>query len=116
MENEIVMKPEFFDRTILSRQLWLFRREFLWVGIFSLIANVLMLTPTLYMLQLYQRVMKSGSELTLLVVSVFLVFFYVIMAFAEWLRSRLLVRSGTRCSVCMERAKAPIPSACTYSR
>ncbi len=96
MENEIVMKPEFFDRTILSRQLWLFRREFLWVGIFSLIANVLMLTPTLYMLQLYQRVMKSGSELTLLVVSVFLVFFYVIMAFAEWLRSRLLVRSGVR--------------------
>ena len=69
------MKPDFFDRSVLSRQLWTFRREFLWVGIFSLIANVLMLTPTLYMLQLFGRVMKSGSELTLLMMTLFLVFF-----------------------------------------
>ncbi len=55
-----------------------------------------MLTPTLYMLQLYDRVMKSGSELTLIVVTVFLVIFFAVMAFAEWLRSRLLVRSGVR--------------------
>jgi len=67
-----------------------------WVGIFSLIANVLMLTPTLYMLQVYGRVMKSGSELTLLMVTLFLIFFYGIMAFAEWIRSRLLVRVGVR--------------------
>ena len=90
------MKPDFFDRSVLSRQLWVFRREFLWVGIFSLIANVLMLTPTIYMLQLYGRVMKSGSELTLLMVTFFLVLFYVVMAFAEWLRSRILVRAGVR--------------------
>lgn len=90
------MKPDFFDRSVLSRQLWTFRREFVWVGIFSLIANVLMLTPTLYMLQLYGRVMKSGSELTLLMVTFFLLFFYSVMAFAEWLRSRLLVRAGVR--------------------
>lgn len=66
------------------------------MGIFSLIANVLMLTPTLYMLQLYGRVMKSGSELTLLMVTLFLVFFFGIMAFAEWIRSRLMVRVGVR--------------------
>ena len=66
------------------------------MGIFSMIANVLMLTPTLYMLQVYGRVMKSGSELTLLMVTLFLVFFYGVMAFAEWLRSRLLVRIGVR--------------------
>lgn len=63
------MKPDFFDRSILARQLWAFRKEFLWVGLFSMIANVLMLTPTIYMLQLYGRVMKSGSELTLLSVT-----------------------------------------------
>ena len=90
------MKPDFFDRSALARQLWLFRKEFIWVGIFSLIANVLMLTPTIYMLQVYGRVMKSGSELTLLMVTFFLVFFFIIMAFAEWLRSRLLVRVGVR--------------------
>ena len=90
------MKPDFFDRSVLSRQLWLFRKEFLWLGIFSLIVNVLMLTPTIYMLQLYGRVMKSGSELTLLMVTLFLILFYVVMALAEWLRSRILVRSGVR--------------------
>ena len=90
------MKPDFFDRSALSRQLWRFRWEFVWVGIFSLIANILMLTPTIYMLQVYGRVMKSGSELTLLMVTLFLVFFYGVMAFAEWIRSRLLVRVGVR--------------------
>ena len=90
------MKPDFFGRSVLSRQLWLFRKEFLWLGIFSLIVNVLMLTPTIYMLQLYGRVMKSGSELTLLMVTLFLILFYVVMAFAEWLRSRILVRAGVR--------------------
>ncbi len=90
------MKPDFFDRSALSRQLWIFRREFLWVGVFSMIANVLMLTPTIYMLQLYGRVMKSGSELTLLMVTIFLVIFYAVMAFAEWIRSRILVRAGVR--------------------
>ena len=90
------MKPDFFDRSVLSRQLWTFRREFFWVGVFSLIANILMLTPTIYMLQLYGRVMKSNSELTLLMMTLFLVFFYGIMAFAEWIRSRLLVRVGVR--------------------
>ena len=90
------MKLDFFDRSALARQLWKFRKEFFWVGIFSMISNVLMLTPTIYMLQVYSRVMKSGSELTLLLVTFFLVFFYGVMAFSEWLRSRLLVRVGVR--------------------
>ncbi len=90
------MKPDFFDRSILSRQLWAFRKEFLWVGIFSMIANLLMLTPTIYMLQLYSRVLKGGSELTLLMMTLFMVLFYGVMAFAEWLRSRILVRAGVR--------------------
>jgi ATP-binding cassette subfamily C exporter for protease/lipase len=50
----------------LKNVLFSFRREFLWVGFFSLIANLLMLSPTLYMLQIYDRVLASQSELTLL--------------------------------------------------
>ena len=57
--------PEFFKRSELTATLWLFRREFLVVGIFSMVANVLMLAPTLYMLQVYDRVLSSQSELTL---------------------------------------------------
>ena len=50
--------PEFFKRSELTATLWLFRREFLIVGIFSMVANVLMLAPTLYMLQVYDRVLS----------------------------------------------------------
>ena len=89
-------RPAFFDRSELSRVLWVFRREFVWVGVFSLVANVLMLTPSIYMLQVYDRVLTSQSELTLLVVTLFLIVFFVVMAFAEWVRSRLLVRIGVR--------------------
>ena len=86
----------FFARSELAVTLYAFRREFLIVGIFSMVANVLMLAPTLYMLQVYDRVLVSRSELTLLVVSLITLFFFTVMAFAEWSRSRLLVRAGVR--------------------
>ena len=88
--------PEFFKRSELTSTLWSFRREFVIVGVFSMIANVLMLAPTLYMLQVYDRVMHSQSELTLIFLSLLTLFLFAIMAVAEWMRSRLLVRTGVR--------------------
>ena len=76
--------------------LWSFRREFVGVGIFSGIANLLLLTPTIYMLQVYDRVLVSHSELTLLAVSLICLFLLALMAFTEWIRSRVLVRIGLR--------------------
>jgi len=73
-----------------------FRSELLAVGVFSLLANLLMLTPTLYMLQVFDRVMTSGNNLTLIAVSLVTLFFFAIMAVAEWARSRVLVRAGVR--------------------
>ena len=88
--------PSFFERSELTQVLWSFRREFIMVGIFSMVANVLMLSPTLYMLQVYDRVLMSRSELTLLAMSLITLFFFGVMAFSEWMRSRVLVRSGVR--------------------
>ncbi|MBV5297763.1 MAG: type I secretion system permease/ATPase [Rhodoferax sp.] len=88
--------PEFFKRSELTATLWTFRREFLMVGFFSMVANVLMLTPTLYMLQVYDRVMASQSELTLLAMSLLTLALFGVMAFAEWMRSLVLVRTGVR--------------------
>ena len=88
--------PTFFTRSPLTETLWSFRREFLIVGAFSMLANVLMLTPTLYMLQVYDRVLASQSELTLLMMSLLTLVLFGIMAFAEWMRSRLLVGTGVR--------------------
>ena len=83
-----------FERSELGRVMWTFRREAAWVALFSLVANLLMLTPTLYMLQVYDRVMISGNPLTLLALTVLTVFLFLVMGFAEWVRSRLLVRAS----------------------
>lgn len=86
----------FAQRNPLNAILWQFRREFFVVGLFSLIVNLLMLTPTVYMLQVYDRIMVSQNRLTLLAVSLLALFFFLVMAIADWLRSKLLVRAGVR--------------------
>lgn len=73
-----------------------FRREFFWVAVFSMTANLLMLAPTIYLLQIFDRVLLSMSEYTLYVVSLIFLFFILVMGFSEWVRSRLLVRMGLR--------------------
>jgi ATP-binding cassette subfamily C exporter for protease/lipase len=87
---------DFLDRSELGRVLAGFRREFWLAGFFSLVVNALLLTPTLYMLQLYDRVMVSNSELTLVAVSLITVFLLALMALAEWGRTRLLIQAGLR--------------------
>jgi ATP-binding cassette subfamily C exporter for protease/lipase len=80
----------------LGRSLLSFKREFIWVGVFSFFANLLMLAPTLYMLQVFDRVMLSQNEFTLISLTLITTFFFGVMAFSEWVRSRLLVRAGVR--------------------
>ena len=65
-------------------------------AVLSLVANLLMLSPTLYMLQIFDRVLTSQNELTLLMLSLIILLFFGVMALAEWIRSRLLVRAGVR--------------------
>jgi ATP-binding cassette subfamily C exporter for protease/lipase len=78
--------------SIVSR----FRRELLIAGVISAIINILMLTPTVYMLQVFDRVMISQSIVTLVAVSLIAGLFYLVQALAEWLRSRLIISSGIR--------------------
>ena len=89
-------KPSFFQRSELSATLWLLRREFLVCVMFTVVVNILMLTPSLYMLQVFDRVMLSRSEFTLAALTLVMLFFFAVMAFAEWARSRLLVRTGVK--------------------
>ena len=88
--------PVFFQRSELRAVLWRFRREFAVCVVFSAVINLLMLTPTLYMLQLFDRVMISQSILTLAAMTLVMLFFFAVMSFSEWSRSRLLVRLGVR--------------------
>jgi ATP-binding cassette subfamily C exporter for protease/lipase len=89
-------KTAFFQRSELAGALAAIKREAWGVGLFSMVSNLLMLAPSLYMLQIYDRVLVSQSELTLVALSLITLFFFASIAFAEWARSRLLVRVGGR--------------------
>lgn len=89
-------KNDISNRSELTATLWAFRQEFLIVGVLSFLTNLLMLAPTIYMLQVFDRVLTSQSELTLVAVSLITLFLFGVMACSEWLRSRVLVRAGMR--------------------
>jgi ABC-type protease/lipase transport system fused ATPase/permease subunit len=71
------------------------RRQLLAVGLFSLCVNVLMLTSALYMMQVYDRVLASGSTPTLVLLSVIALGALGVMAALDAVRSRVLGRLGT---------------------
>ncbi|NRB36101.1 MAG: type I secretion system permease/ATPase [Rhodobacteraceae bacterium] len=66
------------------------------VGLFSFFANMLMLTGPLYMLQVYDRVLGSRSEATLVALSLLVVFLYGTMGILDYTRGRVMARVGAR--------------------
>jgi ATP-binding cassette subfamily C protein len=66
------------------------------VGLFSGVINVLALTGSFYMLQVYDRVITSRSVPTLIGLSVLMVGLYVINGSIELLRTRITTRIGLR--------------------
>ena len=72
-------------------------RALFWaVGLFSVFVNLLMLTGPLYMLQVYDRVLGSRSEETLLALSILVAFLFIIMGLLDYARGRILARIGAR--------------------
>ena len=70
--------------------------SFIAVGVFSLFINFLMLSPAFYMLQVYDRVVASGSKGTLLMLTLIFLLLMATMGSLEWVRSRILIRQGTK--------------------
>lgn len=64
--------------------------------VFSVFVNLLMLTGPLFMLQVYDRVLTSGSEETLVALFLLVGGLYAIMAVLDLVRARVLVRYGAR--------------------
>lgn len=71
-----------------------FRAAFRNAGVFSAFINLLMLVPSLYMLQVYDRVLASGNQTTLLMLTIMVVGTYLLMNGLELVRSFLLIRVG----------------------
>jgi PrtD family type I secretion system ABC transporter len=78
----------------LSAALSTCRPGFVSLALFSMFANLLMLTGPLFMLQVYDRVLTSGSIPTLLALALLAAILFALYGFLEFIRSRLLVRVG----------------------
>lgn len=80
----------------LGRALDTCRGAFLSAGFFSLFVNLLLLLPAVYMLQVYDRVLTSNSESTLLMLTLIAAALFIVMGGLEWVRSQILVATSNR--------------------
>lgn len=87
----------------LAQILASFKRAFRTVGVFSAVINLLMLMPALYMLQLYDSVLTSRNEMTLLMLTLIMLGAYIFMGALEYVRSFVLIRIGAQFDMKLNR-------------
>lgn len=63
---------------------------------FSFFINMMIMAPTLYMLEVYDRVVNSRNVWTLVMLTVAVVMVYVMMEMLQWVRSRMLHGAAVR--------------------
>lgn len=83
-------------RTELAEILFSFRKVFYTAGFFSMFINVIGLVPSIYMLQVYDRVLQSRNVTTLVMLTIIMLGFYVMLSMLELARSKLLIRVGAQ--------------------
>ena len=84
------------NKSDLQTALFLCKSAFIWAAFFSMVINILQLVPTIFMLQLYDRVVPTGNKSTLLMLTLIMVVLFLTMGSLEWVRSQILVRVSTR--------------------
>ncbi len=80
----------------IAQTLGEFKGAFRTVGVFSAIINLMLLVPSLYMLQVYDRVLSSRNETTLLMLTLMVLGAYLFMSALEFVRSFVLIRVGAQ--------------------
>ena len=72
------------------------RAYFLYAALFSAAVNILLLTPIIYMLTVYDRVVASGSMSTLLMLTLLMIALLLAVGGFEWVRSTILIGASNR--------------------
>jgi len=71
-----------------------FRPHFVAAAGFSMVINILMLVPALFMLQVFDRVLTSRSTETLIMLALLAGGALLVMAYLDVIRARLLTASA----------------------
>ncbi|WP_024619726.1 type I secretion system permease/ATPase [Pseudomonas kilonensis] len=80
----------------LFKALGAYKNILISVGCFTALINVLMLAPSIYMLQVYDRGLSSQNETTLAMLSLMVVGFFVFIGLLEMVRSFVVIRIGSQ--------------------
>jgi ATP-binding cassette subfamily C protein EexD len=83
-------------RSELAEAIYHCRDSFKSAAFFSFFINMLMLFPSIYMMQVYDRVLGSNSTSTLLMLTLLAVLIFTMLGALEWIRSQVLIRVSTR--------------------
>jgi ATP-binding cassette, subfamily C, bacterial exporter for protease/lipase len=78
----------------LSDAVWSLRPHFVRAFWFSIVATGLVLAPTIYMLEVYDRVVNSRNYMTLAMLTIAVLGAYVVMELLEWSRAQVLHAAG----------------------
>src|ERR1700761_3217257 len=79
-------------------------RRMIGIAVFSGVINVLMLSGSFYMLQVYDRVIPSRNTATLLGLSLIVLFAYLVQGYFDALRARMLCRVATLFDANLQRS------------
>ena len=82
-------------KSALAKTLHQSRNAFIGVGLFSALINILTLTGSIFMLQVYDRVLPSKSIPTLVGLGLIVLALYTFQAVLDLIRTRVLVRVGS---------------------
>lgn len=66
------------------------------LALFSALINLLMLVPSVYMLQVYDRVLPSGNEMTLLMLTLIMAGLLALTGGLDYLRNMLVIRMSNQ--------------------
>lgn len=90
-------------RSELADVLFRLRRSFYALAAFSGVINVMMLTPAIYMLQVYDRALVSRNVTTLGMLTLLVVGLFLLMSALEMTRTRVLIRVGNCLDMALNR-------------
>jgi PrtD family type I secretion system ABC transporter len=79
-------------------------RRMISIAVFSGVINILMLSGSIYMLQVYDRVIPSRNVATLLGLSLMVLFAYLVQGYFDALRARMLCRVATLFDAGLQRS------------
>jgi ATP-binding cassette subfamily C exporter for protease/lipase len=83
----------------ITEALLKFKQTFHSIGAFTACINLLMLVPSIYMMQVYDRVLASRNDLTLLMLTVMALGLYALISILEQIRSMVVIRIGSKMDV-----------------